>query len=705
MNTTTNTITGGSVGGPVVQARSIHGGVHIHPGPAQRWQRPAQLPRPATVFVDRTAEQATVTATLAAGRIAVLVGPDGIGRTALAARVLRAHDEPGGYLAADLRPAAGRAPVALEVLGGWLRALGAPQVPERLDEAQGLWRTLSAARRPAVLLAGALDDTLVGDLLPAAGCRTVVTAPAPLSGLVPHGAVHLDLGPLPAGDAGDLLAALACRELERGDWPGVERLVEVCAGLPIAIGLAAAQLQLDPDLTPAHLAHTLTPSTAASRSHPVEKAVHRALDQAHARLDDTHAAAYRVLGALPPVPVDAFLLAAATGTDPATAAAHLAALERRHLTATAGEGPTGPRHRLPGPGHDHAAALATALDGPRAATDTVLRALSWWVGAAETAGALASARRPLLAPDAALATIGHPPFTGAAGARTWLDAQEPLVRPLVDAAARASHHTLVWRAALALWPLVLAGRDYPLWLWLYRLALDAVRQDPDAPPAALRQTLNSLAIGLRATGHHDEALDLLHVALASADTDPADDAALSRAQHLHDIGATRHDAGHPESARAPLEEALRLRRELGYVRGVALTEIVLAGVLADLGETRPALALLRRARQALAGESLEAMRALAWTGRVLAGAGHPVLAGRVLGAAQDAAEALGNVLWSARLREWRALACEAAGRPAAAYQLFAASLEAYTAAASSSDVRRLARHLERLTGPAGRSPT
>ncbi|MFB8242453.1 tetratricopeptide repeat protein, partial [Kitasatospora purpeofusca] len=691
MNTTTNTITGGSVGGPVVQARSIHGGVHIHPGPAPRWQRPAQLPRPATVFVDRTAEQATVAATLAAGRIAVLVGPDGIGRTALAARVLRAHDEPGGYLAADLRPAAGRTPAALDVLAGWLRALGAPQVPERLDEAQGLWRTLSAARRPAVLLAGALDDTLVAELLPAAECRTVVTAPAPLADLVPHGAVHLNLGPLPAGEAGDLLAALACRDPHPGEGEGVERLVEACAGLPLAIGLAAAQLQLDPDLTPAHLARTLTRPVAAHRS-PVENAVHRALDQAHARLDDARAAAYRALGSLPPLPVDALLLAAATATHPATAATHLAALERRHLATTAGEGPTGPRYRLPGPGHDHAARLSATVDGPEAAAATVLRAIAWWVDAAERAGTLASARRPLLVPDPAT-TTGHPPFTGAADARTWLDAQEPLVRPLVAAAARGGHHTLVWRAAHALWPLVLARRDYPLWLWLYRLALAAVRQDLAAPPAALRQTLNSLAIGLRATGHHDQALDLLHEALADAAGDPHPDATLALAQHLHDIGATHHDAGRPAAALPPLEEALRLRHDLGYARGVALTEIALAGALADLGQVRPALAMLRRARQALAGEPLEAMRALAWTGRVLTDAGHPGLAGRVLGAAQDAAEALGHVLWSARLREWRALALEAAGRPAAARPLFAASLDAYAAAASSSDVRRLARHL------------
>ncbi|MFB8236266.1 tetratricopeptide repeat protein [Kitasatospora purpeofusca] len=694
-----NTIGGtGHMTGPVVQAGNIRGGIHFHPAAADLWVRPEQLPRTVPVFVDRAAEQRTVTAALDAGRVPVLVGPDGVGRTALAARVLRAHDEPGGYLVADLRPALGRRPDALDVLGGFLRALGAPLVPDRFDEARGLWRTLSGARRPAVLLAGALDGALVADLLPSARCRTVVTAPAHLDGLVSHGAVHLDLGPLPTADAADLLAALAYRPLNRGDRTGLDRLVEACAGLPFAIGLAAAQLQLDPDLTPAHLADTLAGLAPDSRS-PVEATVQDALDHAYARLDEARAAAYHALGALPPVPVDAALLAAATATAPATAATHLTALERRHLVTAAGDGPHGPRYRLPGPGHDHAARIAVTTDDPDAADITLQRAVRWWVAGAEAAGALTSTRRPLLPPDPC---PDGPAFSGPDAAWTWLEAQERLVRPLVSAAARAAHHALVWRAAIALWPLILRRRDYPLWLWLYREALDAVRQDADAPPAALRQTLNSLAIGLRAVGQHDEALVLLHEALGSADTDPADDVALSRAQHLHDIGATRHDAGHPEAARAPLEEALRLRRELGYARGVALTEIVLAGVIADLGDRSAALAMLRRTRAALVGEPLEAMRALAWTGRVLTDAGHPGLAGRVLGHAQDAAEALGHVLWSARLREWRALAVEAAGRPAAAHQLFAASLKAYTAAASSSDVRRLARHLERLTDPVGR---
>ncbi|MFE7525336.1 tetratricopeptide repeat protein [Kitasatospora sp. NPDC057542] len=699
----TNTIAGGArVSGPVVQAHRIHGGIHLHQGPENRWVRPDQLPRPAPVFVDRSAEYRTVADTLDAGGIPVLVGAHGVGKAALAARVLRALEQPGGYLVADLQPVpVGRCEAALDVLGGWLRALGAPLVSERLDQAQGLWRTLTAARRPAVLLAGAHDDALAGDLLPAAGCPVVVTAPGHLPGLVPHGGVHVDLGPLPNGDAAVLLVSLARRTPADGEQAALARLVEACAGLPLALGLAAAQLQVDADLSPTMLADTLTRPAPDGESHPVENTVQRALDHAHGMLNTARAAAYRALGALPPVPVDAPLLAAITGTTTPTAAAHLAALERRHLLTHADDGPDGPRYRLPGPGHDHAARLVATLDEADTAAAALLGGVQWWVATAEAAGALASARHALLPPEPA---PGPPAFAGPQHAWTWLDAQDPLVRPLLDTAARAGHRTLVWRGALALWPLILRRRDYPLWLWLYRLALDAVRQDATAPPAALREVLNGLAIGLRGVGRHDEALYLLHEALASATGDPHPDATVSLAQHLHDIGATHIEAGRPAAARPPLEEALRLRHELGYERGVALTRIVLAGVQAELGEVRPALALLRQARTALAGEPLEAMRALAWTGHVLTSAGHPLLAGRVLAHAQARAEELRHALWSARLQEWRGLAAEAAGRKAAARRLLQASHAAYTAAASGSDVQRLTRHLERLARPTGPPP-
>uniref|UniRef100_UPI002F90A9C3 tetratricopeptide repeat protein n=1 Tax=Kitasatospora sp. NBC_01519 TaxID=2903576 RepID=UPI002F90A9C3 len=700
---TTNTITGSRVAGPVVQAHSIHGGIHLHQSPENPWVRPDQLPRPAPVFVDRGAEYRTVADTLDRGGIPVLVGAHGVGKAALAARVLRAREQPGGYLVADLQAVPGhRGGAALDVLGGWLRALGAPLVPERLDQAQGLWRTLSAARRPAVLLAGAHDGALVGDLLPAACCPVVVTAPGHLPGLVPHGGVHVDLGPLPHADAAVLLVSLARRTPADGEQAALARLVEACAGLPLALGLAAAQLQVDADLSPTVLADTLTGPAPDGDSRAVDSAVQRALDHAHGMLNTARATAYRALGALPPVPADATLLAAVTGTTAQTAAAHLAALERRHLLTRADDGPDGPRYHLPGPGHGHAARLVTALDGADAAAAALLAGVRWWVATAEAAGALASARRALLPPEPA---PGHPAFTDPQHAWTWLDAQDPLVRPLLDAASRAGHRTLVWRGALALWPLVLRRRDYPLWLWLYRLALAAVRQDAGAPPAALREVLNDLAIGLRGVGRYDEALDLLHEALANAAGDPHPGATFSLAQHLHDIGATHVEAGRPAAALPPLEESLRLRHELGYERGVALTRIVLAGVHADLGEVRPALALLRRARTALAGEPLEAMRALAWTGHVLTRAGHPLLAGRVLAHAQARAEELRHALWSARLQEWRALAAEAAGRKAAARRLLRASHAAYTAAASGSDVRRLTRHLDRLaarTGPPSR---
>ncbi|MFJ2778287.1 hypothetical protein [Kitasatospora sp. NPDC087315] len=44
----TNTIGGRAhVAGPVFQADSIHGGIHVHQGAGELWVRPEQLPRTA----------------------------------------------------------------------------------------------------------------------------------------------------------------------------------------------------------------------------------------------------------------------------------------------------------------------------------------------------------------------------------------------------------------------------------------------------------------------------------------------------------------------------------------------------------------------------------------------------------------------------------------------------------------------------------
>jgi hypothetical protein len=147
-----NEVSGGAGGGPVVQARSIHGSVRIDVGSPPRLRVPLSLlPAVPANFCGRTGELAVLDRLAlesdGARRLAVvvIVGPGGVGKTSLAAHWLHGASDryPDGVLSTDLggdrvdpaRPG--------EVLDGFLRALGvAPEsIPVAVQEQAALFRS------------------------------------------------------------------------------------------------------------------------------------------------------------------------------------------------------------------------------------------------------------------------------------------------------------------------------------------------------------------------------------------------------------------------------------------------------------------------------------------------------------------------------------------------------------------------------------
>src|SRR3954471_5872473 len=124
----------GTVVGDVVQADSIHGDIHFHSGvPEPRQPIPQQLLAAPAHFTDRAAELAVLNAELARGTrdpsrmLAVLCGPGGMGKTALALPWAHSvHDRfTDGQLYVDLAGFSGDEPVLPgEALGLFLRSLG-----------------------------------------------------------------------------------------------------------------------------------------------------------------------------------------------------------------------------------------------------------------------------------------------------------------------------------------------------------------------------------------------------------------------------------------------------------------------------------------------------------------------------------------------------------------------------------------------------
>ncbi|WP_420895122.1 AAA family ATPase [Streptomyces mobaraensis] len=204
---------------------------------------PDLLPRAPRGFHGRSAELAAVSRA-AAGEapVCLVIGPAGVGKTAL---VLHwAHQSraafPDGRLYADLRGFGGTGePSVMDVLREFLPALGVAhgRIPESVNSAAALFRSLAADRRLLVVLDNARDSEQVRPLLPGGRhCVTVVTSRHRLPGLIVTDTarpVAVDvLGP---ADATMLLAGVLGADRVRVEPAAARRLAELCGGLPLAL--------------------------------------------------------------------------------------------------------------------------------------------------------------------------------------------------------------------------------------------------------------------------------------------------------------------------------------------------------------------------------------------------------------------------------------------------------------------------------------
>lgn len=234
------------------------------PSPPASAARPDTLPPAAPCFVGRTRELAQLRADIdrpglappgsaapTGGRVLLVAGRPGSGRTALALRLARdvADRYDGALLFARLTAGGERVPTA-QTARSLLRALGEPPPPPEAGPGAACAAVRAAlASRRAVLV---LDDVAHADqlmaLLPAGGGGLVVaTSDGPLSGVA-------DVRPCTVGGL-DAEASIALLSRSIGstrvtnDPRGAETLVQECAGHPTALRLVAAWLAAQPRMS------------------------------------------------------------------------------------------------------------------------------------------------------------------------------------------------------------------------------------------------------------------------------------------------------------------------------------------------------------------------------------------------------------------------------------------------------------------------
>ncbi|MER6442210.1 tetratricopeptide repeat protein [Streptomyces sp. NPDC001185] len=245
----------GTVMGPLVQARTVHGGIHLHHSPPE-WPIPRQLPVDTRHFVGRSDALTELGQALDDGShhesgvvaITAISGTAGIGKTALAIHWAHqiARHFPDGQLYINLRGFDARSPVEPEqALHAFLSALGveAGRIPLDLAAQAALFRSMLDGRRVLIVLGNARDAEHVRPLLPASrSCLAVITTRNRVDSLVVREGVHrVILNLMSHDDARALLAKRMGRERVDSELTAATDVIQLCGRLPLALSIVAAR--------------------------------------------------------------------------------------------------------------------------------------------------------------------------------------------------------------------------------------------------------------------------------------------------------------------------------------------------------------------------------------------------------------------------------------------------------------------------------
>jgi DNA-binding SARP family transcriptional activator/tetratricopeptide (TPR) repeat protein len=566
--------------------------------PAAPAARPAQLPADLPTFAGRVRELAALlpmSHNLSEDAVALTIvigGMAGIGKTTLAVHWAHriAGRFPDGQLYVNLRgfDPSGPATTPADALCDFLSALDvAPlQIPAGLDAQAALYRSILAGRRVLVLLDNARDLEQVRPLLPGLpGCLAIVTSRNELSGLVAaHGARPLTLGPLPAGEARDLLAHRLGAGRVAAEPHAVDDILSPCAGLPLAMAITAARAASHPAFPLAALAAELRDARdnldafagpdAASDARAAFSLSYQALAPPTARL-------FRLLAVQPGPDIAASAAASLTGAAAASVRPMLAQLSRANLITEHVPG----RYTM----HDLLRAYATerlhAIESEPDRQAAGHRLLDHYLHTAHRAALLLAPAREPITPAPPRAGVIPEPLADHERALAWFTTERRVLLSAVTYAVRARLNTHAWQLAWAMDTFLLRQGHWHEWIDVRLAALAAALRLPDR--GAQAKAYIGLGHALSRVGRLDEARTHLGRALDLS----AELGDLSGQAHAHrGIGLIYQRQGHLDKTLQHCRQAGELYRRAGNRSGWAKALNESGFIHALLGDHRQALA-------------------------------------------------------------------------------------------------------------------
>jgi DNA-binding SARP family transcriptional activator/energy-coupling factor transporter ATP-binding protein EcfA2 len=291
---------------PAPAGPAAEGGARRDPLAGRREVIPFHVPGDLADFTGRANETAAAAAFLAAtgpqaGRVLVLTGRAGIGKSALAVHIAHAVREsyPDGIAYARLETDHGERLEARDALDRLLEDFGLDARDGRadLERRSAALRSRLADRRVLLVLDGAVRGGQIRPLLPSTPRSAVLITSRPrLDDLA--GARHLELAPFSPAESVQLLGKIAGRARIGAESQHVRELLAACGNLPLALRIAGCRLAARPAWSVRNLVERLNdPDQRLDQLKTGELDVRARLESGYRALPPTAAAALRRLGA------------------------------------------------------------------------------------------------------------------------------------------------------------------------------------------------------------------------------------------------------------------------------------------------------------------------------------------------------------------------------------------------------------------------
>ncbi|MBB5866639.1 DNA-binding SARP family transcriptional activator/tetratricopeptide (TPR) repeat protein [Allocatelliglobosispora scoriae] len=566
--------------------------------PERRWTSPAQLPAGIPDFIGREAEIAQLDELLSNSDseapttliISAIAGAGGVGKTALAvkwAHRIAARVFTDGQLFVDLRGFGGGSPLRpIEALSGFLRALGVSgeHIPNNVDEAAALFRSRLVGRRVLIVLDNAASPAQVRPLLPGdSGCVVIVTSRDRLSSLtVTNGARRLPIDLLSKHEAVALLRQILGPDLVDADPASIEHLARACGYLPLALRIAATQIELRSDqniagyLSEMDAVGTLDTLTIEDDELATVRATFTA---SYLRLAKEERRLFRLISLIPGREVTAPVAAALFGTTIDQAASLLDRLADIHLLGQSAPG----RYALHDLLQTYALERLHDEDDETRRTEAVDRLLSWYLHTADAAARLLYTHMVRLSLPAVQPGISPLVFDNHTSALTWLETERSSLLAAIAYAALPNPRSESWLLTDTLRGYFWQSSHTSDWLTAADTSLQAAAQAGDVrAQAALHM---SIALANQAQERYEVARDRYKVAADLADRAGWRE---GHAAIVGNLGIVYKNTGDLRAAAECHVQALDLHRECDYRAGQANALTNLASVRHDMGELQHA---------------------------------------------------------------------------------------------------------------------